>query len=272
MADKAIYNVNTTTVFDNNSKLYVNTGDNIVQISPKDIMGTLYKNAMLYAHSGKNLGSSYTTAQQTEVANGTFNGLNIGDYWRINNITWRIWDIDWYLNKGDTQCTKHHLVVMPDSNLLNGDGKTTHWMHITDTTANGYNGTDYRTTHRATCEETVKSAFGDHILVHRELISTASSNGQASNWSWVDATVEIPSEVMMYGANVWGNGKYNVGTAYPQLTLAKLDPSRVCNRNNYWLRDVASSTYFAAVAGDGGAGYAGASVVWAGVRPYFLLS
>ena len=102
MSNKAIYSTGNVETFGNSNTIYVNTGDNIKQITPKNIMGTLYKNAKVYAHTGRNLGTSYTTAQQTEVANGTFNGLNIGDYWGINGINWRIWDIDWYLGKGDT--------------------------------------------------------------------------------------------------------------------------------------------------------------------------
>lgn len=272
MADKAIYSVDTVSTFDNANKLYINTGNNIVQISPKDIMGTMYKNLKLYAHTGRNLGTSYTTAQQTAIKNGTFEGLNIGDYWVINGFNWRIWDIDWYLNKGDTQCTTHHLVVMPDTCLLSGNGSDTHWMNSTDTTANGYAGTDYRKTHRTTCEDKVKAAFGNHILTHRELITTASSGGKASSWAWNDATVELPSEIMMYGSVVTGQGQYNIGTAYPQLELARLDPSRVCNRQNYWLRDVVGSAVFALVAYVGYAGWTDASSSWLGLRPYFLLS
>ena len=271
MSNKAIYSTGNVETFGNSNTIYVNTGNNIKQITPKNIMGTLYKNAKIYAHTGRNLGTSYTSAQQTEVANGTFNGLNIGDYWGINGINWRIWDIDWYLGKGDTNCTAHHLVIIPDSCLLVGDGKTTHWMHATDTTATGYNGTDYRTTHRVTCEEKVKAAFGDHILKHRELISTASSGGAASNWGWYDATVELPSEVMMYGSVIWGKGGYNTGTAYPQLELARLDPNKVTNRTSYWLRDIYSSTYFACVIDYGSAYCRSASSAWVGVRPYFLL-
>ena len=103
------------------------------------------------------------------------------------------------------------------------------------------------------------------------MISTASSGGVASNWDWYDTTVELPSEIMMYGSVIWGKGGYNTGTAYPQLELARLDPSKVSNRSHYWLRDVAGSAVFACVAGDGLATFFVASSAWFGVRPYFLL-
>lgn len=271
MANIPIYTVDATSNLVEGNAFYVNTGNNIKQINLKNASLSLYKSMKLYAHSGNNLGTSYTSAQQTAVANGTFNGLNIGDYWVIGGHNWRIWDIDWYLNKGDQQCTSHHLVIIPDDCILKADGGSTHWMHATDTTASGYKGTDYRNTHRATCEATIKNCFGDHILKHRELISTASSGGASSAWEWNDATVELPSEVMMYGSVVWGKGSYNTGTAYPQLALARLDPSRVVNRENYWLRDVASASSFAYVTGHGHAYSFAASRYWISVRPLFLL-
>jgi len=222
-------------------------------------------------HVGRSLGTSFTSAQKTQIANGTFIGMDIGDYWDIGGIRWRIWDIDWYLNKGDSQTTKHHLVIMPDSNLLNADGSSTHYMRDSNDTSGGYKATNYFTTHRATCLQKVKDCFGNYVLTHRRLISNAMSNGEASGWEWADCTVEIPSEIMMYGSNVWGNGKYNVGTAYPQLALARFDPSRVINRASYWLSDIGSASWFASVDRSGNANCDVASRAGVGVRPYFLL-
>ena len=39
---------------------------------------------------GKNLGTSYTAAQKSQITGGTFNDIFVGDYWVINNKTWRI--------------------------------------------------------------------------------------------------------------------------------------------------------------------------------------
>lgn len=224
------------------------------------------------------LGSSYTAEQQAEVAAGTFNGLYLGAYWTIGGVTWRIWGFDWYLNKGATQCTTHHLVILPDANLLSANGSTTHYMNDTDTTAGGYAGTKLRSTYVSGMLSTIKSAFGNsHVLSHRELLCNAVSSGKASGWAWYDSTVEIPSEVMMYGATIWSNytdggSGYNVGTSYPVLPLAIIEPKHVVNRTNYWLRDVVSASWFAGVGGDGVAIYNGASYSSGGVRPFFLLS
>lgn len=273
MADKAIYSCDTASSLGSTNKIYINTGNNIRQITAKDISAVLLTQLKLYAYTGKNLGTSYTAAQQAEVNAGTFNGLNIGDYWVINGINWRIWDIDWYLNKGDTSCSSHHLVIIPDSALLTANGNTTHYMNATNTSVGGYVGTDYRNTYRAQCLEKVKTAFGDHVLKHRELMCNGiSSSGTANSWTWTDADVELPSEIMMYGSTVWSNSGYNTGTAHPQLELARLCPKWVVNRSiNYWLRDVAGSSSFACVYNYGSAGRCGASDAWDCVRPYFLL-
>ena len=66
---------------------------------------------------GQNLGTSVTTQQQNEISAGTFDNLFIGDYWRINNINWRIAAFDYFLHKGNAECTTHHILLVPDSSL-----------------------------------------------------------------------------------------------------------------------------------------------------------
>ena len=224
------------------------------------------------------LGTSLTSAQASAISSGTFDGLFNDAYWTIGGFNWRIWGFDWYINKGDTQCTTHHCVVIPDANLLAANGSSTHYMNDSDTTTGGYAGTKLRSTYVPQMLTTIKNCFGaSHVLSHRELLCNAVSSGKASGWAWYDSTVEIPSEVMMYGSTIWSNytdggSGYNVGTSYPALPLAILRPERVVNRANYWLRDVVSASLFAYVPYYGDAFSTGASVAWNGVRPFFLLS
>lgn len=228
-------------------------------------------------HGGYDLGSTFTAAQQAAIANGSFSEMDIGDYWSFGGKRQRIWDGDWALRKGDTEISTHHLVLMTDDNMLKADGSTTHYMNDTDTTAGGYAGTKYRSTYRSQLMSTWASWFGSgHILTHRELLCNAVTNGKASGWAWYDCDVELPSEIMMYGSTIWSNytdggSGYNVGTAYPQFALASIDPSRVINRENYWLRDVASASWFADVSFNGDAYCDGAPAPWVGLRPYILL-
>lgn len=55
-------------------------------------------------YRGKSLGTSVTAAQKAAIANGTFDDLFIGDYWTIGSIKYRIADMDYWLNCGDSCC------------------------------------------------------------------------------------------------------------------------------------------------------------------------
>ncbi len=275
----------TITTLADSDKILLNSGDVGKAILASD-MATYMRGAILnggISHNsifrGKNLGTSYTTAQQTAVANGTFDDMYVGDYWVINGVTWRIVDLGLpFYNCGDTNFTKFHVVVMPDANILGGDGKSA-WMNDTDTTSGGYVGTKYRSTHRATCKTIIANAFGSaHIATHRELMCNAvNSSGQASGWAWTDADVELPTEANIYGSSFWGLASMGGGTGYnggvnkSQFALFRLAPRFMNTRYNYWLRDVVSSSNFAFVATSGFATTGLASYPWVGFRPYFCL-
>ena len=234
-------------------------------------------------YRGKSLGSSVTAAQYAAISAGTFDDLFIGDYWTINSTVWRIAAFDYWLHNGDTECTTHHVVIVPDSNLLTADGSTTHWMNKTDITTGAYVGSDFYTgnnsnTGKAQCISKVNSAFGSaHILSHREYLKNAVTNGYESGGGWYDSTVEMMTEQMVYGCKVFGNciNGTNVPASYTidnvQLPLFALDHSKICNSAFWWLRDVVSSTNFAVVSTRGGCDYYSASDAWVGVRPAFAI-
>ncbi len=221
---------------------------------------------------GKNLGSAYTDDQKAQVRAGTFNDLFIGDYWVINGVTWRIVDINYWLNTGDTNCTTPHLVIMPDQKLYITK------MNKTNITTGGYVGSQMYTANLANAKTLVNSAFGSaNILNHREYLTNAVTNGYPSAGVWYDSTVELPNEIMMYGSLVFtpaGDGSF-VPNRYTidktQLALMKMYPMFINpGRYWYWLRDVVSSAHFARVGTDGAADYYYASTSL-GVRPVFGL-
>mgnify|MGYP006988870876 CR=1 FL=1 len=225
-------------------------------------------------YRGKYLGDSVTTEQWDEINAGTFNDLYIGDYWTINSVNWRIAAFDYWLNSGDTNCTKHHVVIVPDTNLA------TCQMNSTNITTGAYVGSDFYTgnnsnTGFATAKSAVNSAFGStHVLKHRILLKNAVSNGYASGYFWTDSTVDLMSEKMVYGTQIYSvmpNGstipaQYTVDKT--QLPLFALEPSRISNRSAWWLRSVVSASSFACVGSSGNAGLYGASTS-GGVRPAF---
>lgn len=232
-------------------------------------------------YRGKYLGSSVTNAQWTAIGNGKFTDLFIGDYWTIGNVNYRIADFDYWYRYGDTECTKHHIVIVPDTNMLSGNGSTTHWMNATNTTVGAYVGSDFYTGNNSnngkeTILSAINTAFGAaHILEHREYLKNAVSNGYESAGAWYDSKVEIPTEEMVYGTKEFKN--IMNGTAIPanyttdhgQLALFRLEHSRICNRAAWWLRDVVSGSTFADVNSNGRCTTDGASDTWVGVRPAF---
>ena len=76
-----------------------------------------------------------------------------------------------------------------------------------------------------------------------------------------------------YGSVAWGahdgNG-YNVASGDGQFPLFMFDRTKLHNREDYWLRDVASATNFSSVSGGGDAVHNNASISL-GVRPAFCI-
>lgn len=231
---------------------------------------------------GKNLGSSLTAAQKTAIAAGTFEDMYIGDYWEINSVKYRIAHFDYWLNCGDGSnvCTDHHVVVVPDSALVNK--RMNAKVDNVDTTAGAYVNSEMRTTNLADAKTIVNAAFGaDNILGHREYMQNAVTDGYESAGAWVNADIELMSEIMVYGSNIFHNVK--CGTALPnlytvnktQLALFRLDPSYIIcknvaqtDRSGWWLRDVVSAAAFALV-GSAGFAYTSGASNSLGVRPAF---
>lgn len=219
---------------------------------------------------GRNLGSTVTDAQKAAIKNGTFDDLYIGDYWTIENVTWRIWDMDYFINCGDTSLNTHHLVIVPDSSLYN------HIMNDTNTTEGGYVGSKMYKEGLEQAKTAFKAAFGDLILTHRDYLTNAVTDGHASAGAWFDSEVELMNEIMVYGTHMYaamGTGamvpnKYTTGKQ--QFAAPMLNPSIVNRRGWFWLRDVVSSAGFAHVCSRGDAYYGSASNSY-GVRPYALI-
>lgn len=219
---------------------------------------------------GKNLGNVLTAKQKTAIQNGTFDDLWLGDYWVINGITWRIVDINYWLNCGDTPFTKNHIVVMPDDNL--GENKR---MNTTNTTSGGYIGSLMRVSNMNDAKTMCTAAFGANILSHREYLVNAVGNGRPSGGVWLDSTIELPNECMIYGHPHFAPACDGTTTPYiytvdkTQLSLFAVAPKFITTRHDYWLRDVVSAANFAGVLFNGNTYEYYASYSTVGVRPVF---
>lgn len=262
---------------------FANFGAKVVEGTEAKIAPLLFNNAGAHnaIYRGKSLGSTVTTAQYAAIKAGTFDDLYIGDYWTIGGVNYRIAAFDYYLNSGDTSCTTHHVVIVPDTCLYNAQ------MHNTssggyeggaaNTTTGGYVGSDMYKSNLEQAKTTIKSAFSGHVLKHRIYLTNAVANGRASGGAWRDSEVDLMCEQMVYGSGIFSpvsdgsNVPANYRVEKSQLPLFQHEPSRICNRATWWLRDVITASFFAFVYDYGIATCTGASYSL-GVRPAFCIS
>ena len=218
---------------------------------------------------GKNLGTALTAVQKAAIKDGSFKGMFLGDYWSIGGRIWRIVDMDYWYNCGDTAFTSHHLVIMPDEALYNAQ------MNTTNVTTGGYVGSAMYKSNLANAKTIVNAAFQGSVLTHREYLCNAVANGRPSGGAWFDSSIELPNEPMMYGHPHFSptSDGSTVPSIYTisktQLALFMVCPRFIVNRSyNQWLRDVVSSAAFAYVGnlGTANCNYASNSL---GVRPVF---
>lgn len=245
------------------------------QINDISFIGSILSKAHSRIFRGRNLGSSVTAAQKAAIKNGSFDDLFLGDYWVIGGVIWRIVDMDYWWNTYSTDDNsyfeKHHLVIMPDTCLghlaMNESGGV----------VGGYVGSDIYNTYLSSCKTIITNAFGDLVLTHGEYLVNAITNGKPSGIALKSSSVEIPSEIMIYGTRIMSPG--NDGTTISslhtycrtQLALFDIAPRYiVVKADYYWLRDVVSSGCFAYVASYGNAG-SFESYYEAGVRPVFSI-
>lgn len=150
-------------------------------------------------------------------------------------------------------------------------------MNSTNTTNGGYVGSAMYKSNLEQAKTTIKSAFSGHVLKHRIYLTNAVANGRASGGAWCDSEVDLMCEQMVYGSGIFSpvsdgsNTPANYRVEKSQLPLFQYEPSRICNRATWWLRDVITASVFARVDNNGYAGCAAASHTL-GVRPAFCIS
>ena len=230
----------------------------------------MYRGANL--GSGTTFATASTAAQRAAIADGTFKGLFIGDYWTVNNVLYRIADFNYWKRSGDSDFNTNHIVLVPDSSF--GNGK----MNSTNTTVGAYVGSEmYSDTTTPSvlnaARTKIANDFGGYLATHKEYLPNAITGNAQSAGAWYDSTVELMNELMVYGNYIRcaaNGGTYLYTIDKAQLALFRLNPALVNLRATYWLRDVVSSADFAHVRHNGSASYGNASSS-GGVRPAFAV-
>lgn len=220
----------------------------------------------------------YNGKLSTEIKNGTFDDIFIGDYiiGKSSKRKYLVADIDYYLHTGDTECTTHHIVMVPEQSMGNAR------MNATDTTNGAYLGSEMYKTNLASYKSIIENDFGsDHMMTHRNIFANAVENRIEVKRDWANSCVELMNEINVYGSNVYHNisGNSSLSSIYEidnsQFALFRFNKSKlVCfignSRGGYWLRDVSSDYTFCRVTISGLSLVDNASFS-NGVRPAFTI-
>lgn len=245
-------------------------------------------------YRGKELTNMYTIDEICDrIKPGTFKDLYVGDYFDVSITTEyggtemvRLilagFDIFW--NNGDIPFNKHHAVIIPKDCF-----KTPAKMNDKNVSTGGYAGSKMHTTVLPIYAAAMQKALNNHIISHRELLTTEVSTtgnsnagvgltGYASNWEWKDCLLRLMNEIQLYGSTVLSSSLYDIGNANIQFPLFRLAPHLKIaglghngSRTVQWLSDVVSAGAFAHCNYSGRTILSFASSGDYGVRPYFCI-
>ena len=237
---------------------------------------------------GRDITASFNNGTvSANIANGTFRDIFPGDYitkqvtisGKKYTVNWVIADCDYWINKGDTAVTVHHVAIVPQAPIFDAN------MNATNTTEGGYMGSRMFKETIPACATGIVNAFGaSHILTFRDwLISGMTANQISSGlpnftggaqWDaspWVSVQCDLMTEKMVLGAPVNSASALDEWCATRQMSAFRLSENLInYNRQWYWLRNIVSSALFAYVYGSGSASPGHASYSF-GVRPFALL-
>lgn len=271
---------------DNADNVSITTDPTTVYITEKDLSElkeiVVAPNAGAHnaIYRGKDITELFYDGTLTkQIAAGTFDDVFVGDYiiGKSSGRKYLVADINYRLGCGDTECTTPHILMIPEKTMGLAQ------MNATNDTTGAYVGSAMYTTNLAAYKTIIQNDFGTgHILKHRNHLQNAVTNGYESAGTWFDSDIELMSEKMVYGNDIFHNVMN--GTAIPnnyvidksQLSLFRFRPDLIVARNDsnarqwWWLRDVVSSAYFAGVYSSGRANSHHASNSH-GVRPAFLI-
>lgn len=239
-------------------------GDYFTKSITTDIMtkytGETFESGVDYYEMGggdDSTARTWTLTQDTEPQSGKVYATKLT---KTENVTLMFAGFDYYYNIGDTALTTHHAILIP-----RGAGfATTAKMNPTNTTAGGYYGSDMHQITLPCYAKSIKTMLGNHLLSHKTWLTTtvntstpsmagAGMTGAASASAWETTELQLMNEVQLYGSTVWSSSAYDVGVDNEKLPVFNFINPVHFGRNNFWLRSVVSSTFFAYCTGAGAA-------------------
>ena len=253
-------------------------------------------------YAGQNLATTFATEiakydnpwawLRARTRAGNFAGLRIRDYINVtltngNSIKYQIGAIDpYYLC--DDQGKGHHVAMVPSAPVAVSGDYAVNTSYIMWNTTNTNQGTATEphpylasNLHKWETEvfypmlpQTVRDNIKNQRVILDERYSAAGSLTESNSWSWADlGPIWSPSEVEVYGQNVWSKPGYGTGFDC-QFPLFKQTKDRIQgSRIPWWLRSVSgsSASSVCCVYTNGLASYYAATNDWIRPLPCFLV-
>lgn len=253
------------------------TVDRNGKINAEALASTPENRRMIFG--GRNLGSTVTDEQIEAIRSGTFEGLLLGDYWYIDGYHFRIADFDYYY--GVQGLNKHHVVIVPDEVWGKNSGVVGD-MSIVTSGKGGYARTKMfqkvlPDVYDKFITDSKLQPIGKYILEYQDLLTNAVTDNVPVGSAWYPCNVNIMDEMMLFGTKINapmrdGNSAISTQTASRfQFALFAVAPKFITCLHNYWLRDVASFTYFSFMAANGAPMTRKHDYASGRIRPYFLI-
>ena len=271
---------------------------NIPRIVPKDITeyvtdGTLW--LRLTGTGGYSLYEDIYVGDYIHMSRAISAYEQTGQYQTTGSDYVTIAGISWFKHNGSSEITYEHLVMVPGRGFEGTQHFGRSRMNSTNTTANGYLGSEMHATTlgsiassgstaaTASINQQLYAEFGAHLKTTKELCSNqintsavnrlAAASGASSNFTWEDCQAVLMSEIEVYGSIVFSSSGFDTGNACAQLPLFVHSKVAQNNRSgHYWLKDIASAAYFCYCSHSGDAPCSSASHANLYVRPRFILA
>lgn len=286
----------TAQFFDENDVLIKDGANGTKQIKASDMVYALF-DPIPEMHGqifrGKSLGSTFTTAQQQAVSDGSFHDLWIGDYWESGEIKYRIADFDYYAKgakDANDAILPHHVVVVPDTPII----KTT-VQYGTSNLAPRYDTSSIRSSSvMSSTRSAINSFFGEeHIMDFYDYYAYALTTDRSGktivdNRYATSMNIELMEASMILGPNTLDHqsaSNYGIRRQFnlfriSSLYMGALDSHEVGTTSYYpyWTRTIA---YFEAKTnefnkivsiGAGGCSTNDPTATALYIRPFFCLN
>lgn len=226
-------------------------------------------------YRGYNLGSRITEAQIAAVRDESFTNLFVGDYWLIDNIKWRIVDINYYLTKvpNSDLNTSPHLVIMPDESIWTGP------MELTKNTSGSFLDSNMYKVGFPAMLLVAQAALGaSNILPLRDVVPTRRDNGSVRTTSWITTQnrIMIPRLEQLFGGNNFSVAGADRSLGKQQFAGFRMNRTLITygmgvGYTNYWTMDCSSQESYVGVSNSSTMFNYDADVPLIGTRPILLV-